>query len=194
MLSTSAALFYPAAFDAYSVLEGTYSNIDIVGTAFVPTGTVRSFPPSVVPFNTYYDVQGGRWPGIWEVAAVGGCGAGTETDLSVVTKLPNLYCVPREGSMTVRPNSYGITVPDTLVLTFNTAEVPAGSQAQIYFADTAGVYYDEQDVTVDAAGHATVICPDLPKGTHYVIADFVNLPTEYGAQATLTRNCPDQCP
>jgi len=43
------------------------------------------------------------------------------------------------------------------------AEKPAReSDREAYFADTAGVYYDEQDVTVDAAGHATVICRGKP--------------------------------
>jgi hypothetical protein len=176
------------------VLEGVYSEIDIVGTPFDPTGNVKYFPPSTVPFNAYYNVEGGRWPGIWYIHSIGGCGAGTEADLSVITKLPDLYCTPVVGRMSVNPPGYGISVPQTLLLTFNINEVPPGSQAQIYFADTAGVYYDEQDVTVDSSGHAVVTCPDLPKGTHYVVADFVNLATPYGAQATLVRNCPDQCP
>ncbi len=193
-LASNSGVYYPGLLNGYSDLKGNYI-IDIVGTAYTPDGSVGSFGPASVTLGTYYTVDGARWPAQWTIGSVDGCGSGTSDNFDITQKIVEVVCTPRTGWMRVSPSSYGVSIPDTLLLSFNTAEVPTGTSADIYFVDSAGHVNSKLQIITDSNGQATVNTPDLPNGTFHVVANFDGLSTAYGAQTSLTHSCPNGvCP
>ena len=191
----SYGIYYPGGAGTGSVLVGSHV-VDVVGTGNVTSGSTYSFGPAWVAFKTYYVVTGGRWPATWNIGSTGGCGAGTYDDVLIASKILNAVCTPRPAALAASPGSWdGNTPPSPLTLSFNTSEVPQGTDTDIYVLRTDGYVYSTESVTVDSNGEVEIYgASSLPGGDAYIAADLYSLPNGYeGAQTTVHVYCALGC-
>ncbi|MDQ2841193.1 MAG: hypothetical protein M3Y72_09180 [Acidobacteriota bacterium] len=159
-----------------SNLTGYYNGTAVV-SGFVPSGFTKSFGPVWVTFGSYYVVEGGYWPGQWNIVSVGGCGAGTsQNNVIVAEKYFDLECVPKIfADPGVTPSRYNSQ--STALLTVNLGQaIPSGTVATYRFVDAnSGVIELQYQITMNGSSTVTVDgSNDVPDGGHYLTFDFAD--------------------
>lgn len=146
---------------------------DLVDPTFLPQGSTTNFNQGVL-FGVWYTINNGRWPALWRVSAVAGCGTGSSTNAEIRTKLPEFVCVPRTTNISVSPSSYqGSAPPSTLSLQFDLGSMPAGTSVHVWILDSENstIISGPYDRVIDGAGLAHVPAPSPSAGYYYVVAE-----------------------
>jgi hypothetical protein len=159
-----------------SVLEWEH-RADAFHETFAPLGwTYESTRPSV--FNTWVVVHNARWPALWKVESIAGCGTGSTEMVQVLGKLvEGLVCIEKAGgSGSMNPTEYWPDqAPDNLTFSFDPSEIPGGTAGNVYFVDEYGNVVASSAIWVDGNGMAVTGAPALDPGNYYVLVDFPDI-------------------
>jgi hypothetical protein len=147
---------------------------DAIHPTFTPLGDVYS-STEVSAFGAWVIIDYARWPALWRVTSVAGCGTGSAEELQIAQKLvTSLACVEGAGGDGyMDPEQYWANeVPDYLTFSFEPSEIPGGTWANIYIVDAYGEVVDDSGAQVDSSGTAVIDAPALDPGDYYVLVEF----------------------
>jgi hypothetical protein len=179
---------YPALTTTYlgTRLDGIYL-ADAASPTFTPTGFVNSFTGVWANFGNWTTINGARWPARWRLVATSGCGAGTSSDVTVLSKMFETVCTPRPVTPSVSPSSFSINAPPvTLTITFNTSDVPPGTEVDVWIVDPdTETIISETPGVLDGNLSIQVQAPDVQPGEYRILVD-IDMENSEGGDATLT--------